>query len=451
MSRSLRVLYLTYYFPPLGGAGVQRAVKFVRYLPAFGIQPLVITGDAAERAVYAPLDPSLSGDIPGETQVHRATTSLPERSRGDRARRLAGLASAFARAWPTACESIALEAATQAPVDVILASMSPFETSKAAARLAARLGIPWVADLRDPWALDEMVVYPTRWHRAIELKRMRRSLADAALIIMNTPEASRALSSTFPELAERALAIPNGFDAEDFAGPPPLPSADRFRIVHTGSFHVALGLAHRRRRWLRRLTGGERVRVDILARSHFYLLRALERWRRDAPAEVAHVDLVLAGDLSAEDRDATLRSAVADRVQLPGYVSHAESVALLRGADLLFLPMHALPPGERARIVPGKTYEYLAARRPILAAVPEGDARNLVRESGHGSVCEPEDVMTMERLLRERFRAKLEGRESVPAPECFYARFERRTLTESLARALHIAVGSGAWCGDRCG
>jgi glycosyltransferase involved in cell wall biosynthesis len=440
MSDRLRVLYLAYYFPPLGGAGVQRAVKFARYLPEFGFEPVLVTGSGIERGRYAPLDASLAADASPGTEVVRTEGALRERSPGDRLRRLAGLPSAFERGWPAACESAALRAASSTRFDVILASMSPFETSRVAARLGARLGIPWVADLRDPWALDEMIVYPTRWHRGLELRRMRSRLASAALVVMNTPEAAHALRRAFPELQARTLAIPNGFDAEDFKGEAPAPNPDRFRIVHTGSLHVSLGLAHRRRRWLRRLMGGERVPVDILTRSHIHLLRALERWRLRAPDEVAQLDLILAGDLSLEDREAALRCAVADRVQMPGYLTHAESVALIRGADLLFLPMHALPRGERARIVPGKTYEYLAAGRPILGAVPEGDARDLVRASGIGDVCEPGDVEAMERLLRARFRARREGRAPGPVPAELLGRFERRALTARLAHALRSVI-----------
>jgi glycosyltransferase involved in cell wall biosynthesis len=342
------------------------------------------------------------------------------------------------------CQKTALRAASGGEVDVILASMSPFETGEAAARLAARLRVPWVADLRDPWALDEMIVYPTRWHRARELRRMRRCLSSASLVIMNTPEAALALRRAFPELSGRTIAITNGFDAEDFPGAPARRCGDRFRIVHTGALHVALGSANRRRRRLRRWIGGELVEVDILTRSHVYLLRALGRWRRDHADEVACAELVLAGDLSAADRSAVEGSAVADLVQMPGYLSHSESVALLRSADLLFLPMHALPPGERARIVPGKTYEYLAAKRPILGAVPEGDARDFVLASGLGEVCTPKDVEAMVEILRRHFEMKRAGQEPVPAPASFYRQFERRVITERLARALASVIGREA-------
>ena len=89
-------------------------------------------------------------------------------------------------------------------------------------------------------------------------------------------------------------------------------------------------------------------------------------------------------------------------MRTPGLLGHGETVALMRSADLLFLPMHELPPGRRAGLVPYKTYEYLAAERPILAAVPDGDVRDLLAPLEQASVCRPSDVGAMAADIRER-------------------------------------------------
>ena len=126
--------------------------------------------------------------------------------------------------------------------------------------------------------------------------------------------------------------------------------------------------------------------VDIYTRSHVYLLEAVERLRATDPELAASIEIHLAGVLTDSDRE--IASACLD-VQLHGYVTHAESIELMRTADLLFLPMQNLPAGTRATIVPGKTYEYLASGTPILAAVPDGDARDileLARETPRSSV-----------------------------------------------------------------
>lgn len=439
----MRVLVFAYHFPPLGGAGVQRSVKLARYLPEFGVDVSVVTGPAT--AASQPTDATLAQELPADLRVIRiggAPGDVLTATRDDGMsflRRLLRRHSPTERAWIEGCITTGLAASAEFRPDLLYASMSPFETSEAMAWLSRRLGIPWVADLRDPWALDEMFVYPSALHRRLEERRMRSVLKSASLVVMNTPEATRALLTTFPEFSRaRVVTIPNGFDSSDFAESAPKRDASRFTIVHTGHLHADLGARHRSRLWLRRILGGQRVEVDIEARSHVYLLRALEKWTSEEPDLRPAVQLILAGPVSDQDREIVRRSSVADWVRMPGYVNHPESIRLLRSADVLFLPMHGLPPGERARIVPGKTYEYLAAGRPILAAVPPGDARDLVDASSVGHTCAPRDVDAMHRILKELHESASHGL-STPAT-CLdrIGRFDRRRLAHELASELHL-------------
>ena len=105
----------------------------------------------------------------------------------------------------------------------------------------------------------------------------------------------------------------------------------------------------------------------------------------------------------------------------------------MRSANLLFLPMHDLDPGRRASIVPGKTYEYLAAGPPILAAVPDGDARDFLEAAGHALLCRPNDVGAMSRAVEERLDGFLRGEPAPSADVSAIQMFERRRLAETLA------------------
>ena len=111
---------------------MQRAAKFAKYLPEFGFEPVIVTGPADQRTRHAPLDASLESDGPAESSIFRVARRLPEDFRSDRLRRLLGRPGRFARAWRSSCEETALSAASRIPVDVILSSMSPFETGEAA-------------------------------------------------------------------------------------------------------------------------------------------------------------------------------------------------------------------------------------------------------------------------------------------------------------------------------
>jgi glycosyltransferase involved in cell wall biosynthesis len=429
-----KVLLVAYHFPPIGGGGVQRALKFARYLPEHGYEPIVVTGPGRSEDLWAPEDRSLVEEING---VRVARIDVAEPGPPGRWRRVADRAldrlSPFERWWLAGVERLGERVGHE--TDLILGELIPYSTAAATARLAQRLGIPWVADLQDPWALDEMWVYPTDLHRLNDRRRMRHLLSTSAAVIMNTPEAVDRVLREFPELTYRpVVSIPNGFDSADFNGRPPPRDPSKFRIVHTGYLHTALGLRHRRMRAVRAVVGGMPIRgVDFLTRSHVFLLQAVDELIRLEPELASVIEVHLAGVLTDADQRFARRSPY---VVEHGYVTHAESIALLRSADLVFLPMHELPPGERAGLVPGKTYEYVASGTPILGAVPEGDARDLLAEVGTASLCDPSDVLAMIEILREHLARWREGGDRpTPRPEVL-ARYTRQCQTAGLAALL---------------
>jgi glycosyltransferase involved in cell wall biosynthesis len=437
-----RILFLAYHFPPVGGAGVQRNIKFARYLPEFGYEPVIVTGPGASSDRWTPVDATMREEIPEGTLVRRlpATAVEPGRWR-NRAERWLGIESSWSRWWTAEAVQAGLEVGRD--TDLVYASLVPYEAAKAATILARKLGKPLVVDLQDPWALDEMWVYPSAAHRRLDLGRMRRYLGAADAVVMNTPESRLRVIERFPELRRKpVVSITNGFDAADFAGDPPPSRADGiFRIVHTGYLHTELGRRHRQTARLKRVLGGAYGDVDILTRSHVYLLEAISRLVEAEPELTTNIELHLAGVLSDADRQV---AGGHDVVRMCGYLSHPDTVALMRSADLLFLPMHKLPPGERAGIVPGKTYEYLASGRPILAAVPEGDARELLAEAGSALLCRPDDVDAMAGILAGELKRWRTGAPGLsPRPEVL-TRFERRHLTSALAGLFDEIVPAAA-------
>jgi hypothetical protein len=220
------------------------------------------------------------------------------------------------------------------------------------------------------------------------------------------------------------VTIPNGWDSDDFAAPAPERDDGRFRIVYSGYSHVAAGLRERRRSKLRRRLGGSIRGLEVLARSHIYLAAALDEIAARAPATAERVELHLAGASPAAGVECSV-----DVVE-HGYLVHDRAVALVRSADLLFLPMQGLAAGVRTRTVPGKTYEYLAAARPILAALPDGDARDLVAGFGHVHLCRPTDVEGMRDAILAELRAPSEPPADLRAR---IGHLERQALTEDLA------------------
>jgi hypothetical protein len=391
-----QVLVLARHFPPIGGAGVHRTVGSVRYLPEHGLDPVVVTGPGAHRDRWEPRDEGLLSRVPGSVPVHRIPGPEPAGG-GSRLDALRQVPPPWVRSWVEEAARLGVDVGGGA--HVVLASCLPYETAFAGARVAAELGVPWVADLEDPWALDEMRLHPTGLHRRVELRRMRRALATASAVVMAAPEAAERVRRAMPELAGRVVTgIPIGFERDDFTAGPGAPTGDGvFRIVHTGSMHTDFGRHLRATRRRRRLLGGTFAGLDILPRSHVFLVEAIEALLQADPSLRGRVELHLAGELTPGDREVADRH---DFVRTPGLLPHEQTVALMRSADLLFLPMHDLPTGARAGLIPYKTYEYLGAQRPILAAVPDGDVRDMLAPIEHVTLVRPADVAGMTSALR---------------------------------------------------
>jgi hypothetical protein len=268
---------------------------------------------------------------------------------------------------------------------------------------------------------------------------MENAFTGASMIIMNTPTSEMLFKQNFPAIANTSIVthITNGFDAEDFSNnkSKTIPN-ERFTIVHTGFLHTRSGLKQQRKAIQYKLLGKMATGVKILPRSHFYLIKALESLIQKHPELKDSIRLVLAGSLNETDHSIVENSTISDLVDMTGYLSHDESVNTVQNADLLFMPLHDVEKGTKTSIVPGKTYEYLASLNTILGAVPEGDAKDFITNSGIGITCGPSDVLTMEHLLKEQIELWKEGQNCRKPNLEFIYQFERKNLTAHLANKI---------------
>ena len=439
-----KILCLAYHFPPIGGAAVQRNSRLIRYLVDTGFEPIVVTGRGNVPTRWTPQDATLEGDVPREIKVFRIDGEENVRSSGpwrERAERWIGLKKPWECWWTTSVLNLAPALAAE-HVGLIYAPLVPFESFDAAFRLSTLLERPLVVDLHDPWALDEMMVYPTRIHRRRALRAMRSALDMADGVVINTPEAFERVQRAFPELGSKPMTIvTNGFDSKDFEGSVEPRRDMAFRIVHTGYLHTDGGSQHRRFAGLRRVLGGTMADVDILTRSHVFLLKAVDYLLSQEP-DLDPVEVHLAGVTSPEDYRAAGGST---RVVFRGYVPHHRSLELVRTADLLFLPMHNIAGGHRAGIMPGKTFEYLASGRPILAAVPPGDVRDLLNEAGNADICRPDDVHAMAGAIRRQIRRTRSGGHSPIPDAALVAKYDWNALAFTLGALFRCVLEEHAY------
>ena len=162
---------LAYHFPPLGGAGVQRLTQLARRLPELGWEPIVVTGPGEPESHWRPRDESVIADDL-HVAVHRLPAPEPPHDVRWEARleRWVRLPQRWQRWWSRHVREVSDSVGGH--VDLVHASVAPYSTADSAVAVARRLGKPLLLDLEDPWALDEMLVYPTRVHRRLERRRM---------------------------------------------------------------------------------------------------------------------------------------------------------------------------------------------------------------------------------------------------------------------------------------
>src|SRR6266511_3607354 len=178
----------------------------VRALAELGYESVVVTGGGATTDRWAPEDATLVAEIPERVEIRRLRSEdepPPSDWWHEFAERWFGVRKPWSAWWATSSYRLGLEVGTD--VDLIYVWMQPYDSAEVGAALSKALRRPWVADLGDPWALDEMMVYPSALHRRAALRRMRKLLGTAAAIVMSTPEAVQRLSSQFPELTQRPV------------------------------------------------------------------------------------------------------------------------------------------------------------------------------------------------------------------------------------------------------
>ncbi|HEX5054341.1 MAG TPA: glycosyltransferase [Planctomycetota bacterium] len=429
-----RALVVAYYYPPKGGAGTQRFAKFCKYLPGFGVDPTVISASVDLHDRNAPNDDAtLVADSAAPVIRVGKPASAPFAYRLRRMLRLA----LDEDEWAMAAGERALAVAKEQRATVVVTTLSPWAGYRIGERLQRESGLPWVLDLRDPWALDGWRSYRSRWHARADLAHMRRAVTRADFVVANVPEARLAYIGLGADPA-RTVVIPNGFDAEDFAVQ--LESArepgERFRLVHMGTFHpadtaegtTADGLLRCRHR-----------QIAPLGRTGYYLLHAVALLQRRSPATYANLAVHLYGAVDATHRALVEQLGIGEAVHFHGYVPHRESTAALDRAHAVFVPLHGVPTGERALVVPGKLYEALASERPVLAALPPGDGADLVRHLAAGVVVAPTDADGLAQAVAGMVERRAGGRAMAGCTRDRIAVFERRHLTGLLANVLRAA------------
>ena len=427
----VRVLVVSYAFPPVGGAGVQRVLKLVKYVSRYGVVPSVLTSRGASVPV---VDPSLERDVPPQTDIVRARTLEPSYSKKDLAwresaapttglrARLARSAAGLARRllvpdaqvlWlPAAGWALAQRLASTRADDVVLISGPPFSQFLLSAIARLRPGTAVVLDYRDEWATTR-TMYEMSGARGAVASLERAALRRAHVVTTATEEFRSALLERHRFLEEdRVIAIPNGFDPEDFPAELPPPPLDRFVLSYVGTVF--------------RLTS---------ARG---LMEGLKLFHAREPDLARLLEVRFAGRIVPTEA-VHFHGSEALGVRRLGYLEHARAIEELARSHLALCLLDDVSGVER--IYPAKIFEIMHLARPCLALAPEGALANLVRHCRAGEVVAPRDAEAIASALHrsvDRFRAGLAPLRSEPVD---IERFDRRRQAAQFADAFRLALG----------
>lgn len=413
-----KVLVIAYYFPPMGLSGVQRTLKFVKYLSQFGWQPIVLTCNPGS---YYAFDESLEDDLK-DAIVYRTdddglkgktkkTIPFPNYTWQKLKRNI--VQTIFQPDSRILWKKHAIKKAEQIikehDIDVIYATAPPFTDFLVAEEISEKYNIPFVVDYRDLWVDNEYYYYATHFHKQYAMDLESKVINKARRIIVISRFMTAALLKRYKILKFQDISvIPHGFDREDmqvdFFN---YKNRDKLVITHSGVFS------------------------DDLTPKYF--LKALSNLLKKNK-ELAHkIEARFIGVMRKSHIKYIKRYKLENVVSVYGYLPHKETIKHLLASDVLWM---MLP---NNNCTPSRLYEYIGTRKPILYCGPKGDMTTLVEDSKAGFIVKHDNPKEISQKLKEivelRFANKLSA-----IPEDYANRFDRLLLTEQLSKELNSCV-----------
>jgi hypothetical protein len=430
-----KVLVITYYWPPGGGAGVQRWLKFVKYLRNFGWEPIVYTPKNPEWPV---IDLTLEKDIPEGITVlktriwepYKAYKRFVGREKDDGIK--AGFLSekknpSFSekvsvwirgnffipdarKFWVKPSVSFLSHWLIENPVDIIVSTGPPHSMHLIALNLHEKYKIPWLADFRDPWTSIDF------YH---ELKLMKKSdlkhhklekevLKKAERIVV----ISKGMAEDFRRVVDREYyVITNGFDTEDTPKERIEPDK-KFSLAHIGAM--------------------------VPARNPENLWKAIRELILEKSLNTTDLEIKLIGPVDYSVKDLLAKYELTNYTSFVPYLPHPEVIKIQQASQLLLLIINNTPNSKM--VVTGKIFEYIASKRPILCLGPvEGDAARIISEAGSGITVDHNDLSAVKRAILNYYRQYKAGNPMTEGKSI--EKYSRLNLTEQLSGIFTEMIG----------
>jgi len=427
-----RVLIISYYWPPSGGAGVQRWLKFVKYLRAFGWEPVVYIPENPE---YPAIDESLAKDIPDGIEILKTPIWEPYSfykkligaGKGERInagflseKKRPGLPEQFSiwlrgnffipdarKFWIRPSVRYLSNYLKMHPVDAIVSTGPPHSMHMIALGVKKKTGLPWLADFRDPWTNIDfyhelmLTTLADKKHHKQELSVLTQ--ADEVVVISNS------MKSDFIAIHDREYSvITNGYDEDDVLTEN-IVIDKKFTISHIGTM--------------------------VKTRNPEILWKVLNAEAENSQDFASNLEIKLVGSVDYSVSASIENAGLGKFVNKVSYLPHNEVIRVQQQSQVLLLLINETPNAKV--ILPGKFFEYMATHRPILCIGPaDGDAARVISETKSGYVVENSDVKAMQQAIRQLYANFKSGNSVVDSRGI--EKFSRKQLTARLAERLDI-------------
>lgn len=429
-----RVLFIAYYFPPLGWSGVQRTIKFVKYLRAFNWEPIIVTVGNTKFSIK---DMSLLNEIPNKTQIIRVDDiffkDITDKMRDQL---LTYVETSFAliegeikneclieidhvleklrnlmlfpdgnAIWANEVIKKIEDEVNMNSIDVIYTTSTPYSSHIIGYHLKEKFQLPWVVDFRDEWTNNADIDYKDELRFSLERELEKKIVKFADNIITTTPLALQNYIDIFQIDKCKVNTITNGYDECDFKGVK-IENNNKFTIVHNGSLY--------------------------LSRVPFTFINAVDNLIDRKLLDKKHIEIIFAGkNESVIEQEIMNISTNKDIVNFKGYLCHNESINLIMNASVLLLTL-----GSREKtksVFPGKVFEYLRCKKPILALSPKDSVvENLLKETDCGVNVEYNDTEGIENTILKFYNNWLSNTIFI-VNEDEIKKYERKNLTKQLS------------------
>jgi hypothetical protein len=423
-----KLLIITYYFPPAGGPGVQRWLKFVKYLPDFGFQPIVyvpenptypiidegLVSEISDRAIILKnkiIEPYQLASIFSKNKTKKISSGIfPQKKKQSFLDKTflwvrGNLFIPDARVlWVKPSVSFLKKYIEENNIDTIVTSGPPHSLHLIGLELKQKLDIKWFADFRDPWTTIgyhkalRLSNYAAKKHKKLEHKVL--NTADSIIVTSKTTKAE------FQVLTNKPISvITNGYDIENVEKQ----TLDaKFTLAHIGSF--------------------------LSDRNPTFLWQSLVELLQEVPDFKNHLELKLIGAVSQEVIDAIAQFNLNDYLNLLGYVSHQQAIAHQRKSQVLLLI--EIDSEDTKSIIPGKLFEYMVSNRPIIAIGPNGsDFADIIKETNTGLFFDYSEKTKLKSVILDFYYQFLEGK--LQANGVGLQQYSRKNLTQQLVQLIN--------------